>query len=183
MTFPLCFATKVAHGVASGQLRFLAMTEISDRLAVTELLSRYFAAVDDKRLDLSAVEAAFAGEGRLVRPNGSAIVGPQDILASQTQSFGRFRATHHMTSDYVIKVDGDTAELRANLTAMHLWGHGEGDPHSIESYFLAGDVIRAGARRTPSGWRLTELEVYTVWRTGGGFSSMAQTGGPPPAAS
>lgn len=154
------------------------MTEIPDRLAIAGLVSRYFAAVDDKRLDLSAVKAAFAGEGRVVRPNGSAMVGPQDILAGQTQSFARFHATHHVTSDYVIEVDGDTAGLRANLTAMHLWGHGEGDPHSIENYFLAGDVIRAGARRTPSGWRLTELEVNTVWRTGGGFSSMAQTSGP-----
>lgn len=64
---------------------------------------------------------------------------------------------------------------------MHLWDHGEGDPCSIESYFLAGDVIRAGARRTPSGWRLTGLEVRTVWRTGAGFGSMLQTGGPPSA--
>ena len=31
-------------------------------------LSRYFAAVDDKRPDLSAVEAVFAGDGRLSAP-------------------------------------------------------------------------------------------------------------------
>lgn len=81
------------------RLRLLTMTEISDRLAIAELLSRCFSAVDDKRLDLSAVEAVFAGDGRLIRPNGSAMVGPHDILAGQTQSFARFRATHHVTSD------------------------------------------------------------------------------------
>ncbi len=111
------------------------------------------------------------------------MVGPHDILAGQTQSFARFRATHHVTSDYVIEVNGDTAQVRANLTAMHLWDHGEGDPCWIESYFFVGDVIRAGARRTPSGWRLTGLEVRTVWRTGADFGSMLQTGGPPSAAS
>lgn len=85
------------------------MTEISDRLAIAELLSRYFAAVDDKRLDLSAVEAVLAGDGRLIRPNSSAMARPHDILAGQTQRLARFRATHHVTSDYIIEVNGDSA--------------------------------------------------------------------------
>ncbi len=143
---------------------------------IAELVSRYFAAVDDKRLDLPTVEAAFASDGRLVRPNGAAMVGPADILSSQTESFARFRATHHVTSDYVIDVDEDAATLRANLTAMHLWDQGQGDPASLESYFLAGDVIHAKARHTPAGWRLSELAVRCVWRTGGGFGAMLQTG-------
>lgn len=129
------------------------------------------------------MQAVFAEDARLVRPGGQAMVGPQDILTSQTQSFARLRATHHVTCDHVIDVDGDSAQVRATLTAMHLRDPGEGDPCTLESYFLAGDVIHAEARRTPSGRRVTKLEVRVVWRTGAGFSSMLQAGKPPADAS
>jgi len=156
--------------------------ELADRCTITELLSRYFSAVDDKVLDLAIIEGTFTGDGRLVRPNGTAMVGAREILAGQTQSFARFRATHHVTTDHVIDVDGNLARVRANLTAMHLWRNENSDPHSLETYFLAGGVVLALAARTPVGWRLSELELRNVWRTGAGFGSMAQTGAGQPAA-
>jgi hypothetical protein len=54
------------------------------------------------------------------------MVGSADILASQTESFARFRATQHVASEHVIDVDGDTATLRADLIAMHLWDQATG---------------------------------------------------------
>jgi len=161
----------------------VGMTEndLAVRCAISELLSRYFSAVDDKRLDLPSVEASFSDDGRLVRPNGSAMVGPQEILAGQTQSFARFRATHHVTTDHVVDVAGDTARVRANLTAMHLWAYDHSDHNALETYFVAGGVLRALATRTPAGWRLTELELRNVWRTGVGFGAVAHTGGARPA--
>ena len=58
---------------------------------LVELISRYFAAVDDKRLDASVVGSTFLADGRIVRPNGAALVGHTDILEGQQQSFARFR--------------------------------------------------------------------------------------------
>jgi SnoaL-like domain len=113
-----------------------------------------------------------------MRPNGSAMVGPQAILTGQTEGFARFRATHHVITDHVLDLDGDIASLRANLTAMHLWAYGHTDPGSLESYFLAGGVLRAVAVRAPAGWQLSELQNRIVWRTGAGFGAMAQTGRP-----
>jgi hypothetical protein len=157
--------------------------DATDRYAIIELLSRYFSAVDDKRLDLASVEGSFSDDGRLARPNGSAMVGPQEILSGQNASFARFRATHHVITDHVVDVAGDTARVRANLIAMHLWEYEQSDPHSLETYFVAGGVLRALSTRTPAGWRLTELELRNVWRTGAGFGSMAHTGSAPPATS
>ncbi len=156
----------------------MGMTEhLEQRVALVELISRYFAAVDDKRLDLATVEASFAEDGRLVRPNGSAMVGPQEILAGQAESFARFRATQHVISDHVVDVAGaDVAAVRANLIAMHVWADGQGDPNALERYFVAGGVLRAQARRTAVGWRLTELQLRNVWRSGAGFEAMAKTG-------
>jgi hypothetical protein len=156
----------------------MGMTEVlAERVALIELMGRYFAAVDDKRLDLATVEASFAEDGRLVRPNGSAIVGPQEILAGQSESFARFHATQHVISDHVVDVVGaDAAAVRANLIAVHLWADGQGDPNALERYFVAGGVLRAQARRTGVGWRLTELQLRNVWRSGAGFGSMVKTG-------
>ena len=142
---------------------------------LVELISRYFAAVDDKRLSASVVESTFLADGRIVRPNGAALVGHDEILERQQQSFARFRATHHVITDHIVDGHDATAHVRANVTAMHLWKAEECDANALESYFLAGSVLEAVAARTPDGWRIRELSVRNVWRTGSGFASMLRT--------
>ncbi|MFN8474666.1 MAG: nuclear transport factor 2 family protein [Anaerolineae bacterium] len=146
--------------------------EFIDRLEISDLLSRYFRAIDDKGLDLTIVEATFLEDGRVVRPNGSALNGWQEILDGQNTSFARFRATHHVITDHVIDIQGDTAKLQANVTAMHLWGYEHLDPNSLDSHFLAGGVLTALAKRTSDGWRFSEMTNRNVWRTGTGFATM-----------
>jgi hypothetical protein len=147
-----------------------------DRVAIMELVSRYFAAVDDKRLtDPAMVNATFSPQGRIVSPNGTALVGTDAIFAGQSASFARFRGTHHVTSDYVIDLSGDAAQIRANLTAMHLWKIEASDPHALQSHFIAGGVLRASAVRTEVGWRLSELSNDICWRTGDGLATMMAT--------
>lgn len=121
--------------------------ELHDRLAITELLSRYFAAIDDEHLtDPEIVNATFALDAQIMSPNRIATVGRDAIFAAQSTSFARFRATHHVTSDYVIDINTDTARIRANVTAMHLWKIEASDPHALQSHFAAGGVRHA----TPS---------------------------------
>lgn len=156
------------------------MEQLTGRCAVTDLLVRYFGAVDDHLLDRAIVEATFSKDARLVRPNGSAMTGPQQILAEQTRSFARFRATHHLITDHAVDLDGGLARVRANVTAMHLWSPTGGDPHALETYFLAGGILHATAQRTEPGWRLSELTNRVVWRTGAGFASMVNTGASAP---
>ena len=151
-------------------------TEHADRSEVAALLSRYFAAVDDKRLDAETVAATFTPDGRVVRPNGAVLVGRDAILTGQNESFARFRATHHMITDHVVDRAGDTARIRANMQAMHLWADAHRDPHELQTHFVAGGVIQAVAIRTPEGWRLSELGLRPTWRTGAGLVAMARSG-------
>ena len=173
------FCVRDGPGICYGPDGRTAMTQptaLDDRLAIMDLISRYFAAVDDKRLtDRAIVDATFAPDGRIVSPNGSALVGSDEILAGQSKSFARFRATHHVTSDYVIDFGEDTARIRANVTAMHLWKTEQSDPHALQSHFVAGGVLRAIAVRTGTGWRLTELSNDIRWRTGDGLATMMAT--------
>ena len=154
-------------------------TEHADRSAVAELLSRYFAAVDDKRLDAETVAATFTPDGRVVRPDGTTLVGRDTILTGQNESFARFRVTHHMITDmitdHVAERDGDTVRVRANMQAMHLWADAHRDPHELQTQFVAGGVIHALAVLTPAGWRLSELGMRPAWRTGAGLAAMARS--------
>jgi SnoaL-like domain len=129
------------------------------------LLSAYFAAIDDKRLDADVIAATFLSGGQVVRPDGVAITGHAEILTEQNESFARFRATHHMLTDHVVTRSEDTAQVRANMQAMHLWNDA-GNSAELQTHFVAGGVLRANAELTSDGWRLSELTMRPTWRTG-----------------
>ena len=143
------------------------VSELADRAEITSLVSRYFSAIDDKRLDRATMAAVFTASGRLTRPNGPSLVGPEALAAGQSESFARFRATHHVSSDHIIDLDGDSARLRANLIAMHQ----ERDPNTLQTHFLAGGVLHALVVRTNRGWQLSELSLRNTWRTGSGYAA------------
>jgi SnoaL-like domain len=152
------------------------ISELADRAEISDLVSRYFSAIDDKRLDPATMEAVFTASGRMTRPNGASLTGPGAIAASLGESFARFRATHHVSSDHIIDLDQDSARIRANLIAMHLWADTERDPNTLQTHFLAGGVLHALALRTSRGWRISEVSLRNTWRTGSGYGAMLATG-------
>jgi hypothetical protein len=146
-------------------------------VAITEVINRYFAALDQKQFDVTNMSQIFADDAKIVRPNGAVTTGPQDIGDSHSHSLSRFRATQHLTSGFIITLKDQTAaEFRANLVALHLWAEGHGDP-SIDpndNYFLAGGVITGRMILGASGWRITEITNQVSWRRGTGFQQMLQ---------
>jgi hypothetical protein len=146
-----------------------------DTLAISELLTKYFQLIDDKDFAAEKMLAIFTENGTVTRPNDSVVSGPAEIAESNNKSFSRFRATQHLPSGYLVEITGDEATIRANVMAMHLWADGYGDPNALEKHFVGGVVLRASARRTADGWRLTHLGGRNVWRSGSGFGTMLQT--------
>jgi hypothetical protein len=146
-----------------------------DRLAISELLTKYFQLIDDKEFAVDNLRAVFTENGTVTRPNDSVVSGPAEIAESNRESFARFRATQHLPSGCLVETMGDEATIRANVMAMQLWADGYGDPNALERHFVGGVVLRATARRTGDGWRLTNLGGRKVWRGGSGFGTMLQT--------
>jgi len=146
-----------------------------DKLALTELVTKYFQLVDDKDFAVEKLQSIFTDDGSVTRPNDAVIAGQAEIAESNSKSFARFRATQHLPSGFVIELDGDQAAVRVNVMAMHLWADGFGDPNALDKHFVGGVVIQATARRTASGWRLTNLRGRNVWRSGSGFGTILQT--------
>jgi len=147
-------------------------------VAITEVINRYFAALDQKQFDVTNMSQIFADDAKIVRPNGAVTTGPKEIGDSHSRSLSRFRATQHLTSGFIITLKDETsAEFRANLVAMHLWAEGHGDPSADpnDNYFLAGGVITGYLISGADGWRITELTNQVIWRRGTGFQQMLKS--------
>ncbi|HXQ39522.1 MAG TPA: hypothetical protein VN843_36325 [Anaerolineales bacterium] len=50
------------------------------------------------------------------------------------------------------------------------------DSTSLESYFLAHSVLEAKFIKEDSDWKISELGIRVVWRSGSGMMSMLRTG-------
>jgi hypothetical protein len=151
--------------------------QLMHTVAITEVINRYFAALDQKQFDVTTMSQIFADDAKIVRPNGAVTTGPKEIGDSHSHSLSRFRATQHLTSGFIITLKDETsAEFRANLVAMHLWAEGHGDPGADpnDNYFLAGGVITGRVILGARGWRMTEITNQVSWRQGTGFQQMLQ---------
>ena len=147
-------------------------------VAITEVINRYFAALDQKQFDVTTMSQVFADDASIHRPNGTTTIGPKEIGDSHGRSLSRFQATQHLTSGFIITLKTDTsAEFRANLVAMHLWAEGHGEPNANpnDNYFLAGGVITGHVLLGASGWRISEMANHVSWRRGTGFQQILQT--------
>jgi hypothetical protein len=148
------------------------LKEIVDKMQIADLLTRYFAAVDDKRIDIHIVKATFTGNAKIIRPDDSEMTGQENILEGHTKSFARFKATHHVITNFIVDISNDNATLRSNIIANHMWADSEENPSINNKYFLAEGVLSARARKVDNQWRISELKNNVVWRTGDGMKEM-----------
>lgn len=148
------------------------LKEIIERTQISDLLIRYFAAVDDKRIDMEIVKATFTIDAKIIRPDGTAIVGQENILDAHLKSFARFKATHHVITNFIVDINNNIATLRSNIIANHMWADNEDNPSLNSKYFLADGVFSAKAVKLDGQWRISELRNDVVWRTGDGMKEM-----------
>ena len=154
-----------------GQLK-----EIIERTEITDLLIRYFAAVDDNCIDMKIVKATFTIDAKIIRPDGTAIIGQENILDGHIKSFARFKATHHVITNFIVSINNDMATLRSNIIANHLWADNENNPSLNNKHFLADGVLSAQAIKVNNHWRISELKNNVVWRTGDGMKEILNFG-------
>lgn len=156
------------------------MTDSDATMAATAILNRCFRLLDEKAFDVDRFAGVFATDGVILRPNGTSMVGPTEIVESHRKSFARFAVTQHLLTGHDVEPDGDGVTIRANLVAMHLWGENpQGVVAKPDDFFIAGAVITATLVPAASSWRISRLTNTNVWKGGSGFASMAATLGKP----
>lgn len=145
-----------------------------DEFRIVRVVNAYFRSLDSRQFDESHFRRLLVPDARMVRPNGMATVGADDIAASHARSFARFEATQHLLAGHDVAIDGDMAVVQANLIAIHLWNDRPAEMSMLDRSFIAGGVVSVALRRSAEGWRISELENRVIWRTGH-FGDMLQT--------
>ena len=145
-----------------------------DEALIIRKVNTFFRAMDEKHFDDSYLGHILAADVQMIRPNGAVTVGTGNIADSFARSFDRFEATQHLLTGHDVDVDGDTAAVRANLVAIHIWKDRPVEASMLDRSFTAGGVVTADLRRSPDGWRISRAETRVLWRTGF-FGDMLQT--------
>ena len=151
------------------------LAELINKSEITSVVNSYFRALDDKDFRAQHFAAILTPQAKITRPNGASLTGPEEISASHEKSFARFEGSQHLLSGHDISVHADTAIVRANLVAMHIWQGGNTSANNVDNFFVAGGVIRAELVQTDGQWKMSQLRTDVVWRAGG-FRDMMQTG-------
>jgi uncharacterized protein (TIGR02246 family) len=150
------------------------IVELINKSEVTSVMLRYFRALDEKNFDAQYFASIFTAEATMTRPNGASLTGPKEISASHEKSFARFEGSQHLVTGPDISIHGNTATVRANLVAMHMWQGSKTSANNPENFFVAGGVIRSELVQADGEWKISQISNEVVWRAGG-FKDMAQT--------
>ncbi|WP_280180730.1 nuclear transport factor 2 family protein [Nocardia farcinica] len=123
-------------------------SEIVDRLAITDVLTRLFVYTDEKRwddlLDLFAAEVDFdGGTGQAQRRPAT------DIAADWKAALEPLDAVHHQAGNYLVDLDGDRADVHADSIAVHV----REDATQGKTRTFIGSY-RLGVHRDGAGWRI-----------------------------
>jgi hypothetical protein len=133
---------------------------LSDRAEITELCDRYLMHLDKNRGNDSWFDSVFTEDVHLTFPMGE-YKGMAALAEFQEMARTTFERTHHIGSNYSIRLDGDRARVRAHLTAVHVRRREEPDTH-----FDIGGHYEAEVVRTPGGWRIRRFTFDLVWHAG-----------------
>ena len=151
------------------------IAELVSKSEITTVVNAYFRALDERNFDTQYYAAIFTKDAEVIRPNGLSITGPEEISASHRESFARFEGSQHLAAGHDISIDGNTATVRANLIAMHMWQGSNTDANKKDNFFVAGGVIEVTLVQADDQWKISKISNAVTWRAGG-FKDMLQTG-------
>ena len=151
------------------------MAELIDKSDITSVVNSYVRALDEKNFDAEHFASIFTPQARVTRPGSASLIGPAEIRASHEKSFTRFEGSQHFVAGHDISLDGSTANVRANLIAMHMWQGSKADANKPDNFFIAGGVIHATLLQSDGQWKISQTSNAVLWRAGG-FRDMRQTG-------
>jgi 3-phenylpropionate/cinnamic acid dioxygenase small subunit len=138
-----------------------SLQEISDRLEIDDLLSRYTFAIDNK--DFDALDAVFTPDATIDYTTSGGIKGRYpEVKAWLAKALSMFPMTQHLLGNKRVTIDGDAATSRTHFfNPMGAPKEGGG-----LQLFYVGGYYQDRLLRTADGWRIADRFEETAWMDG-----------------
>lgn len=136
----------------------MSLQEISDRLEIQDLFSRYCFAIDER--DWDTLDTIFTADAQIdYSESGGAKGSVSGIKAWLPGALERFPAFQHLVATTKLTLNGDRATSRTILfnPMVH-----EGEGGARQTFFM-GLWYRDTLVRTPDGWRISERYEEMSW--------------------
>jgi hypothetical protein len=141
-----------------------AVRDLIDRMEIADLVTRLGMALDEGRFDEMA---ELLVEDATARTPGGRAEGRAAVVAQARKNHRADLAIQHVISDVLVDLDGDRAEVRANLVvSFALAVEVEAPAVAPPVTYTLGEVYRFEVVRTGGGWRFARVETVPVWMSG-----------------
>ena len=150
------------------------ITELIDKSEITSIVNSYFRALDENNFDAQHFASIFTPQAQVTRADGASLIGPEEISASHGKASPVLKVRDTLSPVTIYLYNGSTANVRANLIAMHMWQGSKTDANKLDNFFIAGGVIHATLMQSDGQWRISQMSNAVLWRAGG-FRDMMQT--------
>jgi ketosteroid isomerase-like protein len=137
-----------------------------DRAQISDLLFSFARAIDTKDWQAYANNFTETGVLELPWPTADGITpaghnGRAGLADYVAKGLGGFVATHHLSANHQITVDGDTATSTSYCQCIHR--RSEDD---ISDVWELGGWYTNSYLRTADGWKFTRVRLEAIWQTG-----------------
>jgi len=135
----------------------LSLTELADRLAISDVLVRYGTAMDTRSWSL--LDECFTPDAVLDYDTSGVFHGVAEFVEHADAGLRRIKSTQHYVVNHVVTLDGDHATATSYALAQHVHTAGDG-------LFSLGGVYHDDLVRTASGWRIERRRFVSSWSSG-----------------
>jgi 3-phenylpropionate/cinnamic acid dioxygenase small subunit len=129
----------------------MTLEEISDRIEIQDLLTRYTVAIDEK--DWEKLDTCFLSDAKVDYTTSGGIKGVYpDVRAWLEKALAPFTMTQHLISNTTVTIEGDRATSRTYVYNPMGIPKKDGSLH----IFTVGAYYDDKLVRTSEGWRIAE---------------------------
>jgi uncharacterized protein (TIGR02246 family) len=135
-----------------------SVLRLRDEAEIRDLMLAFARGLDER--DWEAYADTFAEDGEF-EIMGHRRVGRAEIAAGPARDLVKFHRTQHYSTNHRIQIDGDRATASHYLLAVHIPDSARPSEHAD-----IGGRYLCECRRTPAGWRFTEVRLEVWWTRG-----------------
>jgi len=137
----------------------LSIQEISDRLEIQDVLTRYCYAVDDR--DWDAYRQLFTHDAVLDDTvTGGIKSGVEEHIIYMQRALSKVVMSQHAISTILIELNGNEAKVRVHCSCPMVLDTGQSDKHVM----FQGLWYRDSLVRTDGGWKIRSLVEEVYWK-------------------